>query len=239
LARKFDVDPITASRRNAEGQRLLRAARSKRPAVPVDDKVVAVWNGYMMTTLAMAGQLLDEPRYTEAAEQTADFILTTLFDEKQALLYRDWREGARGVPGFSEDYAAVAEGLLAIYKVTGNKRWLNAARRLVDLQLELFLDKDNGGFFSTPATTELWVREKPVIDGATLAVNGIALHVLLQLGELAGEQAYRQYAWQTAAWAAAQLQDSSAAMPYSLIVWDELIELNPAQSGATGRQSQR
>ena len=67
LARKFNVDLITASQRNAEGDRLLRAARDKRPAVPVDDKVVAVWNGYMMTTLAMAGRLLDEPRYTRGS----------------------------------------------------------------------------------------------------------------------------------------------------------------------------
>ena len=239
LAEKFNVDLMTASRRNAEGDRLLRAARNKRPAVPVDDKVIAVWNGYMMATLAMAGRLLDEPHYIEAAEQTADFLLGTLFDEEQAVLYRDWRAGEPGVPGFSEDYAAVAEGLLALYKVTGNKRWLNAARRLVDLQLALFWDNENGGFFSTPATTELWVREKEASDGATLAVNGIALHVLLQLGELSGQPSYTQYAWQTAAWAAAQLQDAPAAMPYGLIVWDDLVKLNPANPEAADQQSER
>ena len=239
LARQFKVDLITASRRNAEVETLLLAARNRRPAVPVDDKVVAVWNGYMMTTLAQAGRLLDEPRYIEAAAQTADFVLNTLFNKKDALLYRDWRAGELGVPGFSEDYAAVAEGLLSLYKVTGKKRWLNAARTLVDLQLALFWDNDNGGFFSTPATTELWVREKEASDGATLAVNGIALHVLLQLGELSGQQAYLQYAWQTAAWAAAQLRDAAAAMPYSLVLWDELMELNPALPEAASRQSQR
>jgi len=227
MAENFDVDLITANRRNAEGDRLLRAMRNKRPLVPVDDKVVAVWNGYMMTTLAMAGRLLDEPRYIEAAEQTADFVLSRLFDKEQAVLYRDWRDGERGVPGFSEDYAGVAEGSLALYKVTGNKRWLKAARMLVDLQLEKFWDRDNGGFFSTPVTTELWVREKEASDGATLSVNGISLHVLLQLAELTGQQSWLQYAWQTAAWSGAQLQNAAAAMPYSLMVWDELVELNP------------
>jgi uncharacterized protein YyaL (SSP411 family) len=226
MAEKFDVDLITANRRNAEGERLLRVARNKRPDVPVDDKVVAVWNGYMMTTLAMAGRLLDEPAYIEAAEKTADFVLNRLFDEEQSVLYRDWRDGERGVPGFSEDYAGIAEGLLALYKVTGNKRWLKAVRVLVDLQLEKFWDKDNGGFFSTPATTELWVREKEASDGATLSVNGISLHVLLQLAELTGQQSWLQYAWQTATWAGAQLQNAAAAMPYSLMVWDDLVELN-------------
>ena len=227
MAEKFDVDLLTANRRNAEGDRLLREARNKRPLVPVDDKVVAVWNGYMMTTLAMAGRLLDEPRYIEAAEQTADFVLNRLFDKEQSVLYRDWRDGEQGVPGFSEDYAGVAEGLLALYKVSGNKRWLKAARMLVDLKLEKFWDRANGGFFSTPATTELWVREKEASDGATLSVNGVSLHALLQLGELTGQQSWLQYAWQTAAWSGAQLQHSEAAMPYSLMMWDELVELNP------------
>ena len=54
----------------------------KRPAVPVDDKVVAVWNGYMMTTLALAGRLLDEPRYIKAAEAHGHLCTGQLFDSR-------------------------------------------------------------------------------------------------------------------------------------------------------------
>ena len=36
-----------------------------------------------------------------------------LFDKANAILYRNWRDGKPGVPGFSEDYASVAAGLLA------------------------------------------------------------------------------------------------------------------------------
>jgi uncharacterized protein YyaL (SSP411 family) len=227
LAEKFKVDLMTASQRNAEVDKRLLAARRTRPAVPVDDKVVAVWNGYMMTTLALAGRLLDEPRYIRAAEATASFVLETLYDAGQGVLYRDWRAGERGVPAFSEDYAGVAEGLLAIYKVTGNKHWLNSAIALVDTLLEIFWDSDSGGFFSTASDTELWVREKQASDGATLSANGIAMHVLQQLGELTGNRKYHQLAWETAAWAGAQLHNAPAAMPYSLILWDELVAYKP------------
>ena len=227
LAEKFRVDLMAVSQRNAEVDKRLRAARRARPAVPVDDKVVAVWNGYMMTTLALAGRLLDEPRYVKAAEATASFVLDNLYDAEQGVLYRDWRGGARGVPAFSEDYAGVAEGLLAIYKVTGNKRWLNSAITLVATQLEMFWDTDDGGFFSTASDTELWVREKEASDGATLSANGIAIHVLHQLGELTGNQKYHRQAWQTAAWAGAQLNNAPGAMPYSLIVLGELLAYKP------------
>jgi uncharacterized protein YyaL (SSP411 family) len=227
LAEKFRVDLMTASQRNAEVDKRLRAARRARPAVPVDDKVVAVWNGYMMTTLALAGRLLDEPRYIKAAEAAASFMLDRLYEAGQGVLYRDWRAGERGVPAFSEDYAGVAEGLLAIYKVTGNKHWLNSAIALVAVMLETFWDAGEGGFFSTPSDTELWVREKEASDGATLSANGIALHVLQQLGDLTGKSKYHRLAWETAAWAGAQLNNAPGAMPYSLVVWENLVTYNP------------
>ena len=227
LARKFNTDLMTTSQRNAEVDRRLLAARSQRPVVPVDDKVVTVWNGYMMTTLALAGSLLDEPHYIKAAEQAAVFMLDALYDDEQGVLYRDWRAGERGVPGFSEDYAAVAEGLLALYRVTGEKRWLKRAVALTDRMLHQFWDEDDGGLFSTASDTELWVRKKEIADGASLSANGVALHVLQQLGGLTGDSKYQRLAWETAAWAGAQLNNAAAAMPYSLIVWDELVLDNP------------
>ena len=227
LARKFNTDLMTTSQRNAEVDRRLLAARSQRPAVPVDDKVVTVWNGYMITTLAQAGRLLDEPRYIKAAEQTVLFVLDALYDDEQGVLYRDWRAGERGVPGFSEDYAAVVEGLLALYRVTGEKRWLKRAVALTERMLRQFWDEDDGGLFSTASDTELWVRKKEIADGASLSANGVALHVLQQLGGLTGDSKYQRLAWETAAWAGAQLNNAAAAMPYSLMLWDELVSYNP------------
>ncbi len=206
----------------AEIDRRLLASRRQRPAVPVDDKIVAAWNGYMLTTLALAGRLLDEPHYLQAAEHTAASLLRSLYDGKTGILYRDWRDGERGVPGFSTDYAALAEGLLTLYKVTGERRWLQPARRMVDSLLDGFRDEEAGGFYLTAGDTEFWLREKPASDGASLSVNGIAIHVLLDLGRITGESAYSDWARRTAAWLGAQLENSAAAMPYALIRWQEL-----------------
>jgi uncharacterized protein YyaL (SSP411 family) len=230
LAAHFKTDLLTARMRNAEVDRRLRAARRSRPAVPIDDKVIVVWNGYLVTALANAGELLDAPEYIQAAQQAADFVDEHLYDQQSGVLYRDWRDGNRGVPAYSEDYAAMAEGLLALYRASGRKRWLNRARQLVDHQIQAFYDRESGGFFNTVADTDLPVRGKEAQDGATLSVNGVSVHVLLDLARLTDDEHYRDLAWQTAAWAGAQLNNAPAAMPNLLIRWPELVSVKDTNS---------
>jgi len=222
LAARFQVEPEVARQRLARVDALLLAARRERPAVPVDDKVVTAWNGYMIMTLALAGRVLDEPRYLDAAVAAANFIGDRLLDKETQLLYRDWRDGVRGVAGFCEDYAALAEALLALYRVSGERAWLLQARSLTDTMLERFRDSRHGGFFNTGTGTELWLREKPLVDGAAVSANGVALQVLLQLAAFSNEPLYRQRARETAAWAGAQLAAAPEAMPYTLIAWSSL-----------------
>jgi len=229
LAARFEVAPGVARQRLAQVDALLLAARGERPAVPVDDKVVTAWNGYMITTLALAGRVLDEPRYLAAAVAAAEFIGTRLLDKDATLLYRDWRDGVRGVAGFCEDYAAMAEALLALYRVSGDRDWLLQARDLADAMLARFWDNAGGGFFNAAADTELWLREKPLADGAAVSANGVALHVLLDLAQLTGAARFRERSRETASWAGAQLADAPAAMPYTLIVWESLAEI-PGES---------
>jgi uncharacterized protein YyaL (SSP411 family) len=224
LAARFEVEPAVVRQRLAQVDALLLAARRERPAVPVDDKVVTAWNGYMITTLALAGRMLDEPRYLDAAMAAAEFIEARLLDTDAPLLYRDWRDGVRGVAGFCEDYAALAESLLALYRVTGERDWLLQARSLTDAMLARFRDSEHGGFFNTSADTELWLREKPLADGAAVSANGVALQVLLELARFTNEPRYRELARETAAWAGAQLADNPGAMPYALLAWESLVE---------------
>jgi uncharacterized protein YyaL (SSP411 family) len=224
LAARFRVEPGVARQRLAQVDNLLLAARRERPAVPVDDKVVTAWNGYMITTLALAGRMLDEPRYLDAAVAAAEFIEARLLDADTQLLYRDWRDGVRGVAGFCEDYAALAESLLTLYRVSGERDWLLQARSLAGAMLARFRDSQHGGFFNTTADTELWLREKPLADGAAVSANGVALQVLLELARLSNEPRYRELARETAAWAGAQLADNPGAMPYALLAWESLAD---------------
>lgn len=90
------------------------------------------------------------------------------------------------------DQAAVGRGLLALYRVTGDDRWLTAARALADFMLADLMDPQHGGFFAhTADPTAVGVfaeRRKPVEE------NGLAARFLLelhrQLDHLTEEPAY-------------------------------------------------
>jgi len=179
-----------------EAREKLLKARHERVRPDMDDKVLASWNGLMIAGLASTGRHLDETRYTRAAEKAADFVLSAM--RQDGRLLHVYRDGEASVTGFLEDYAYVAEGLLALHKATGDDRWLKEARALVDVLLEDYQDLANGGFFTTmEGQGELSVRMKDPTDGAVPSGNAVAAEVLLELADVAGEERYRQAATRT------------------------------------------
>jgi hypothetical protein len=230
LAELFGANLATVRERLVAVNRLLLAARRMRPAPLHDDKIVTAWNGYMVTALAEAGQLLDAPRYRRAAAETARFVLDKSYDEKRNVLYRDWREGKRGVRAFAEDYAAMAEALLALHGLDGNPVWLATARKLTDAQIGQFWDAADGGFYGAGADPGLWLRAKPAADNVTPSPSAMAVGNLLRLGRLTGDKGYAEKAVRTAAWQGGVLRETPESMPYTLMHWPLLT----AQAGGAG-----
>ncbi|MHA7196991.1 thioredoxin domain-containing protein [Arthrobacter alkaliphilus] len=117
----------------------LRAARSARPRPARDDKVVAGWNGLAIAALAEAGAILDRPELIAAAESAAAYLeqvhwrpVSSSGAAAGRVLTRVSHDGvARGISGLLEDYAFCAEGLLALYAVTGERRWYGFAEQLI------------------------------------------------------------------------------------------------------------
>lgn len=110
----------------------LLAARSCRPQPARDDKVVAGWNGLAIAALAEAGAVLERPALTAAAERMAAYLERVHWSAgaggTPGTLVRVSHDGAaRGIGGLLEDYAFCAEGLLALYSVTGRTHWFDLA----------------------------------------------------------------------------------------------------------------
>src|SRR6185436_11767562 len=117
----------------ASRQRLL-AARSARPQPARDDKALAAWNGLAIGALAEAARVLppdEADRYRAAAIEAAEAILAGL-RRTDGRLGRSWKDGRSSGDGVLEDYADLAEGLLALYEATFDDRWFVTARELAD-----------------------------------------------------------------------------------------------------------
>jgi uncharacterized protein YyaL (SSP411 family) len=129
-------------------------------------------------------------RYRAAATRAADVILGGLLGP-DGRLGRSWKDGRATGQGVLEDYANLAEGLLALYEATFDERWFTTGRQLADAILERFADPE-GGFFDTATDHErLVTRPKDIQDNATPSGGAVATIVLLRLAALTGEARYR------------------------------------------------
>jgi uncharacterized protein len=172
-------------------RRTLYERRAKRMPPLRDEKILTAWNGLMISALAFGGRVLHEPRYVDAAARAADFVLRELV--RDGRLLRAWLGGDAGVPGFLEDHAFLAQGLLDLFEATFEPRWLTEAIRLAGAMERLFGDPAGGGWFTTATDHEqLLAREKPTHDGAEPSGASIALQVVLRLHAFTTDDRWRR-----------------------------------------------
>src|SRR5437660_1093902 len=199
----------------------LLTIRNKRPRPHLDDKIIAAWNGLMISAYARAAQVLDEPRYLEDATRAADFVRAHLWDDSEKTLYRSYRDGRGGVEGFADDYAFVIQGLLDLYEESFDVEWLKFAVELQKTQDRLFFDEKNGGYFSTSGKDKSVVlRMKDDNDSAEPAASSVAALNLLRLAQIRGEKRWQERAEKTVAAFQATLSRFPSAMPQLLVAAD-------------------
>ncbi|MEE9279114.1 MAG: thioredoxin domain-containing protein [Myxococcota bacterium] len=237
VARELEVSPdeLRAIVERSRGR--LYEVRQRRPKPLRDDKILAAWNGLMISAFARAGFALDEPAYVEAAARAASFILAKM--RPAGRLHRVYQDGASHGPAFLEDYAFVTAGLLDLYEADGELRWLREAMELQRVLDAIYADGEHGGYFKTARGHErLLAREKPGRDAALPSGNSVTALNLLRLAEFSGDPAYLERAGRlfsafsaTLERAPMALNELLLALDYHLDATKEIIVVGPA-SGA-------
>ncbi|MDA2932834.1 thioredoxin domain-containing protein [Acidobacteria bacterium AH-259-D05] len=209
-------------------------AREPRVKPGLDDKVLAAWNGMMLTRFAEASFALNDHTFLETAVRNAGFLASEMLIDGR--LVRSWKQGKAHLNAYLEDYALVIEGWLATYQVTGDIRWLDHAARLMELQFDLFWDDAKGDFYFTSSDHEtLLVRQKEYLDNATPGGNSVTCLNLLRLGVLLGRKDYRDRAEQIMRQLSSRLCQSPLAFGNWLQALDFL--LGPSQEIAVVGES--
>ena len=216
VAEQFGLEADEMARRLQAARQKLYEVRAQRIWPGLDDKVLTAWNGLMLASFAEAGRMLHRPDYTQIAKDNAQFLYNQMRHEDGRLL-RTWKaDSPAKYNAYLEDYAYLADGLLALYQTTFETRWFLWAQEMADQMRERFGDKTNGGFFDTSSDHEsLLYRPKDVQDNATPSANAMAVHVLLKLSMLTGNGAY----WDEAESTVSALADLMARFPTGFAHW--------------------
>jgi hypothetical protein len=205
----------------AAAKRKLAAARARRVRPPLDDKILASWNGLMLGAFARASVVLDDPALRAVAEKNLAFVQARLWDADTRTLYHRWRDGERDSVQLLSAYAFLLSGVLELYEATLAPAHLDFAIALADALLARFYDPDAGGFWqTTAAANDLIVRLKDDYDGAEPSGNSVAALALLRLGKITGRGDFTAAAEKTLRGFASRLQQSPEALPGLLAALD-------------------
>lgn len=202
VARELDMSEQHALQLLDGAKHALLCKRQNRIAPGRDEKVLTSWNGLMIKGMAEAGRLLDDDKYIDSATRALDFIKSTMWSESG--LYATSKDGKAHLTAYLDDYVFVADAVLTLLQARWCSQDLVFACQLVDVVLEKFTDKEQGGMYFTASDHEaLLMRLKPYSDDSLPSGNGVAASVLLRLGHLLGNKDYLEVAGNVfkAAWA--------------------------------------
>ena len=215
VAHAMSVDETRAVLRGATAKLLERRGRRPRPSL--DDKILAAWNALMISAFAKGAQALGEDRYAGAAAAAAKFMRERLWDDSRGVLLRRFRDGDSAIDGFLDDYAFSILAFLDLYETRFEPADFQFAVRLAERALELFEDRESGGFFSTAAGAEnLVLRLKDDHDGAEPSGNSMMTIALLRLARMTDREDFRGAAARTLDAFSSRMSSGGASVPQML-----------------------
>ncbi len=184
-----DVPELEASRKK------LLAARSRRSAPFIDEKIVTAWNGLMIVALARAATVFAEPAYLETAERAA-LALREICENHDNRLWRlSMAVSANPTPAFLDDYAYLISGLLEIDRAGDRAEFKQWAGKLMGSVNELFWDDQGERFFYSGSDAEKLIsRNLELHDGVLPGSNSVMIANLLQLAERENNPALKEQA---------------------------------------------
>lgn len=168
-------------------------ARDKRDKPRLDDKVLASWNGLMLSGLTDAYRYLGNSEYLDLALKNAAFLKENMIREDGSM-YHNYKMGTSTISGYLEDYASVAEAFLKLYEVTLDEMWLQDSKALLDFCILNFLDTGSNLFYFTSKQHDFIIRRTlETTDNVIPASNSIMAGNLFKLSRYFPEEGYEEF----------------------------------------------
>ncbi|MBC2838804.1 thioredoxin domain-containing protein [Robiginitalea sp. SC105] len=191
LARRFGLTENAVREKLASCRERLLTIRDKREPPRLDDKVLTSWNGLLLGGLAEAWRYTGLEEAREAALALGAYLAGTVTREDGSVPHSTRGGDGKG-HGFLEDYAALAEGYIALYGATGDPAWMERAQDLCSYALAHFGDEENPVLYFTSALDPALIRRSlETADNVIPASNSIMAKNLYLLGGFFGRSEWK------------------------------------------------
>lgn len=177
-----------------QARSILLNARAKRVRPGWDDKVLADWNGLLISALTSASMAFKRPEWLDLASKAFDFVCLKMgyaSPSGSPRLHHSYRAGQAQHSAIADDYANMALAALKLYEATGESPYLAQAEVWTATLNEHYWAGDLGGYYLTADDAEaLIVRTRTADDNAAPNANGTMVEVLTRLHHHTGHAAY-------------------------------------------------
>jgi len=208
--------------------KMFKYRNKHKPRPHLDDKIIAAWNGLVISGFIKAYQVLylrdnDDgcDIYLKTALKAMNFIYNKMTKHDTGHLIRTFRHKASNIEGFAADYSNIIQACLDLYSCCFDVKWLKWGLQLQNIQIKLFYDKNNGGFFeSVEGDPSILLRMKETYDGAEPSSTSIAVKNLMRLYAITNNDEYKTVAEKSFKFLYDRLTTAPIAVPPALLALD-------------------
>ncbi|MGC8562138.1 MAG: thioredoxin domain-containing protein [Thermoplasmata archaeon] len=167
-------------------------ARNERGSPNKDDKAILAWNAMLLSSMISYSISMQMKGIDDLVETSRRMMKSFSSGGK---LYRTVRNGSKGVTALLEDYAYYISLMIDLYEVTGDKEFLSETLERMKEVKEKFLDKMEGGFYSSPeGELKTIMRNKDRLDIIYPSGESVLYDVLEKLYIITGAEEFREFA---------------------------------------------
>jgi uncharacterized protein YyaL (SSP411 family) len=185
IAKNLGINQKAVIDRINSGKKKLLKERNKRVSPFIDKTLYTSLNGLVITSFLKAFNVLKDSSLKEFAMKSLQRILQEHYVDNELF-------HTGNIRAVLDDYVYLIEALISAYEVTGDTHYINHAVNLMDLCIEKFWDKDEGGFFDTD-TEVLGIRLKGIEDIPHPSANAVGILLLQKLYCITGEKKYDRF----------------------------------------------
>jgi len=140
----------------------LLSQRNKRIRPSLDNKQIACWNGLLLKGFSDVYQATQDKSCLEEATTLADSIINHLIHDEKVIhsivTTTKNNQTENYNEGFLDDYASIIEGLVAVYQITFNEKYLILAKQLCETSIDKFSVEDSPLFYYSSDSAEKLIK---------------------------------------------------------------------------------